>query len=461
MDFQKPKAELPRENEMLEYKKSTSELKEAVISIAAILNKHRNGELYFGIRNDGSVVGQTVTEQTLRDVSKAISDHIEPKIYPKVFNINLEGKECIKVEFSGNEIPYYAYGRVYMRVADEDKQLSAREIENLIIEKNRNNINWDREFSGKQLTDINENVLKSFVGKANSTGRLEYAYVDVKTTLNKLNLTVNDKLFNAGEVLYCDDNTLEVQMAMFAGNDKVTFLDIKQLKGNLFSLLEQSELYIKNHINWRVKFGKLEREEIPEIPVEAVREALVNSFCHRDYRIQKANEIAIFKNRVEIYNPGDFPHGYAPEDFITGSERSILRNPLISQTLYYSKDIERWGSGLKRIYEKCKELSVKVEFKVLKSGFLVVFYRNEDRNFIVNYEDSYEDNYEDRNGKLSEIQVKILKEIEKNNRITQKELSILVGKSPKSIWTEIEKLKNMKILERIGSDRGGYWSIVK
>jgi ATP-dependent DNA helicase RecG len=57
-----------KETETLELKKSTSELKEAIISIAAILNKHRKGELYFGIRNDGSVIGQDIGEQTIRDV---------------------------------------------------------------------------------------------------------------------------------------------------------------------------------------------------------------------------------------------------------------------------------------------------------------------------------------------------------------------------------------------------------
>ena len=67
-----------KETETLELKKSTSELKETVISIAAILNKHQKGELYFGIKNDGSVVGQDIGEQTLRDVSKAVSDNIEP-----------------------------------------------------------------------------------------------------------------------------------------------------------------------------------------------------------------------------------------------------------------------------------------------------------------------------------------------------------------------------------------------
>jgi len=68
------------ESEILELKRSTSELKEAIISIAAILNKHQRGELYFGIRNDGAVVGQMVNDKTIRDISKAIGDHIEPKI---------------------------------------------------------------------------------------------------------------------------------------------------------------------------------------------------------------------------------------------------------------------------------------------------------------------------------------------------------------------------------------------
>ena len=73
-----------KESENLELKKSTSELKEAIIAIAAILNKHQKGKLYFGIKNNGDVVGQEVSEQTIRNISKSISSHIEPKIYPKI-----------------------------------------------------------------------------------------------------------------------------------------------------------------------------------------------------------------------------------------------------------------------------------------------------------------------------------------------------------------------------------------
>src|SRR3990167_8262250 len=90
-----------RESETVELKTSTSELKEGIISIVAILNKHRKGELYFGIENNGTIVGQTVTENTIRQISQTISDNIEPKIFPKITEVTLEGKKCVQVEFAG------------------------------------------------------------------------------------------------------------------------------------------------------------------------------------------------------------------------------------------------------------------------------------------------------------------------------------------------------------------------
>ena len=370
------------ESETLELKKSTSELKEAVVSIVSILNKHGFGEVYFGVKDDGSVVGQQVSDKTLRDVAKSISDNIEPKIYPEITAVKIEDKKCIYIKFSGDERPYYAYGRAYKRVGDEDRKLSAREIENLILKKHARAIKWESLFSDKEIDGLDEGTVEKFVKRANSVGRLEFEHENMEITLAKLELITEDRVLNAAEVLFCDQNPLEVQMAIFAGKDKLTFLDIKQLKGNIFHVLEQSELYIKNNIKWRVEFGKMEREEVPEIPVKAIREALVNSLCHRDYRIPKSNEIAIFQDRVEVYNPGDFPEGLTPRDFIEGRERSVLRNPLISQVLYFSKDVERWGSGLRRIYEECSGSGVKVDFDILKTGFLVTFYRKDgDKKF--------------------------------------------------------------------------------
>lgn len=123
------------ESETVELKKSTSELKEAVISTVAMLNKHQLGEVIFGIRNDGTAVGQQVSDKTIRDISKAIADNVEPKIYPVIAQVTIDGRQCIKLQVAGKDHPYYAYGRAYIRVGDEDRQLSARELENLILKK--------------------------------------------------------------------------------------------------------------------------------------------------------------------------------------------------------------------------------------------------------------------------------------------------------------------------------------
>ncbi|MBA3066355.1 transcriptional regulator [bacterium] len=364
-----------KESETVELKKSTAELKEAVIAIAAMLNKHGKGRVYFGIKNDGSIIGQDIGENTIREVSQTITDNIEPRIFPKITAQKIKGRGCITVVFSGSAMPYFAYGRAYMRVGDENKQLTVRELEKLILKKHKESIDWEKQYSNKKIYEINARVLRNYISRANTAGRINFKFDNTKNVLRKLGLLSGNKLLKAAEILFCNSNSLEIQAAVFAGIDKITFLDIKKFEGNIFELLKESEKYISERINWRVQFGKLEREEIPEVPVKAVREALVNSLCHRDYANPKGNEIAIFKDRIEIYNPGDFPEGYVPEDFIKGKERSILRNPLIAETVYKSKDIEKWGSGLKRIYDECKAVRVPVEFEVLKSGFLVVFRR--------------------------------------------------------------------------------------
>lgn len=182
-------------------------------------------------------------------------------------------------------------------------------------------------------------------------------------------------MLNAGRALFGKGNALEVQAAIFAGKDKITFLDIQSFHGNILQLAARSEAYIKEHINWRADLTGSQRVELPEVPVRAVREAIINSLCHRDFDKPKSNEVAIYRDRIEIFNPGLFPGDYSPEDFIKGSEPSIPRNPLIAETLFRSEDIEKWGSGLKRISQECRAAGVKVCCKRIKSGFTVIFFR--------------------------------------------------------------------------------------
>ncbi len=368
------------ETETLEFKKSTGELKEAIHSICAILNKHQQGELYFGVKPDGMPIGQVVTEETLRDVSQKIGNHIEPKIYPEIQKLVLDGRDCIHVKFSGNQVPYFAYGVARIRVADEDLVMSPEEIKGLMLNNGCEGNRWENLVSNKSVDDVDEELLKKYTNQAHEVGRIAISYTDKQTVLNKLELTEGMKLLNAGKALFSDDLIQDVQMAIFATNERLTFNDIQRHHGPVLKLVDIAENYIKNNIHWRVEFtGALQRTEIPEIPVDAIREALLNSFCHKDYSSGQSNEVAIYKDRVEIYNPGTFPEGFEPQDFIDRPERPIRRNPKIARILYYSKDIESFGTGLKRIADACDNAGVRYEFKKLKSGFVVCFYRSEEK----------------------------------------------------------------------------------
>ena len=121
------------ESEKIEFKKSTSELVEGVISISAMLNKHGEATLYFGVKNNGDVIGQAdLNENTLRDVSRKIAEGIKPQVIPNIALELIEDKKIIKVYVKGNNVPYSAFGKYYSRSFDEDKQLSPEMLKALI-----------------------------------------------------------------------------------------------------------------------------------------------------------------------------------------------------------------------------------------------------------------------------------------------------------------------------------------
>lgn len=152
---------LGKESETLEFKKSTSELKEGMISIASILNKHGVGTLYFGVKPNGDVVGQTVAESSIRDVSRAVYENIRPQIFPVIEEVVLEGKHLIKVEFSGNNTPYSSTGRYYLRTADEDREVSPEELKNLFV-ANEHREKWEKTSSKDLATQIDKKAVKAF-----------------------------------------------------------------------------------------------------------------------------------------------------------------------------------------------------------------------------------------------------------------------------------------------------------
>ncbi|MGN0337619.1 MAG: ATP-binding protein [Lachnospiraceae bacterium] len=384
------------ETEQIEYKKSIGELKEAMFSIAAILNKHQKGQLYFGVKNDGTVIGQEINDESLRKVSQAIGNHIKPTIYPEIKIKEFGNRKTIFVSFEGHRCPYLAYNVPRIRVSDEDLVMDQDTYDEMIRKRDRIDDSWEKRVSRFKIEDVNQEAFSEYMRRAKEAGRIELEDSDMSVVLDKLELTSREYLLNAGVALFCDCGIMnEVQIAKFASNERLTFTDIRRYSGSIMELKKKTEQYLIDAMDWRVEFGNMTRKEIPEIPLDAIREAITNSFGHRMYDCGQSNEIAIFKNRIEIYNPGAFPANKTPESYITGNQRPVRRNPLIARTLYYSKDMESFATGLKRIKDTCDQAGCRVEFNSLDDGFVVIFYRRESISPNIRHQDSTQDNTQD------------------------------------------------------------------
>jgi ATP-dependent DNA helicase RecG len=332
------------ESEKLEYKKSISELKEAIISIVSILNKHGIGELFFGINNDGKKIKLDINETTLRKISQCIANNIEPKIYPKIENLN----GVIKISFSGKDKPYFAYGRAYIRMSDEDKKMSAKELENFILKKNKDKLRWDNEIcEDASIDDVDEDIFLKFKERYEEINKIKLKGLD-KDILKSLGCITGDcKINNAGILLFCKKPEKFVPMNHITiaryprieyGNE---YLDIKDFYGNLFDLVDNTDKYIRENIKERsiVLEDRIPRKVIPQYPYYAIREIITNAIIHRDYsNFGSRIIIRMFKDRIEFNSPGGLPDKVTPENIVYEQNS---RNPLIAEIFQKVKYIEK------------------------------------------------------------------------------------------------------------------------
>ncbi len=443
-----------RETEMIEFKKTTSETKEGIISISSILNKHGKGTLYFGVKDNGDVVGQDIGKDTLRFLSRDIARNINPACWYEIsVKHTSDNKNFIEVQFNGSEVPYSAFGKYYERFADEDKVISDIELEKLFKHRQKDYSVWEKETSDSPIASVNEKLLKKLIEKGRESGRIRYEFKTVNSILSKLGLIANDNehLTNAGKFLLAKDGPIILKLATFATNTKETFTKLNHFEGNVFECIEEAAQYIIDAISWNIVIeGKTSRNEQPEIPIPAIREIVVNAFAHGDYSSNTTFEIDVFKNRVTIYSPGHFPFGYVPEDFANKDEEPVMLNPKIVNVLFKTSLIESFGTGFDRTFKACKKAGVKYSYENTKSGFRFTFERPLGQK-----------NVQESLRELSKTEKSVFESIKMNNSATAEQIASQVGKSEKTVYRAIKILKTLGYISREGNDFNGKWVISK
>jgi len=365
------------EKENVEFKASLSLIDEILKTISAFSNK-RGGTILVGVNNDRDVVGVGIGSSTLETLANTIRRETDPPVYPYIDDPDIRDKTIIVIEVSESEVkPVFYRDKAYIRVGRTNQKLSSTEIRTLIT--NHNNVtSWDEQILEEaSFEDIDSKKLISFLTIASEKRNLD---LDPQTPMNealdRLDLIKDDKLTNAAILLFGLKPQKFVLQAItkcakFKGVHAEEFDDMQIFEGSIIDQRNDGLRFVEKYTKRSAKIEGSERSEEYEYPLEALREAISNAICHRDYRINSNVQLRIFDDRIEIWGCGPLPEPLTVEDLKT-SHPSIRRNPLIAKCFFKIGYIEDWGTGTERIIKSCLEHGLPEPLFEIKSGSLVV-----------------------------------------------------------------------------------------
>ncbi|HTV41640.1 MAG TPA: RNA-binding domain-containing protein [Verrucomicrobiae bacterium] len=351
-----------RESETLEFKRSTGERRAAAQTLCGMLN-HHGGRVLFGVEADGRIVGQMVSDHTIEEAVQELKE-IDPPVFPSIERVDVaDGKQALVVTVAqGANRPYSYKGTAYRRVGNTTLELSRDEYHRMLLERLHGERRWENEpASGWAVGDMDTTEIIRTLEESIRRGRADDPGVrDPSEVLRGLGLMRDGRLLRAAVVLFGRSERLEGEMpqcllrvARFRGRDKTEFLDNRQFHGNAFELLLRAERFMRENlpVAGRVQPGLFERVDDPLYPPVALREALANAVCHRDYSIGGGSiAVALYDDRLEITSSGTLHFGLTAEALFQPHE-SLPWNPLIARVFYRRGVIEAWGRGTIKMAE--------------------------------------------------------------------------------------------------------------
>lgn len=344
------------ESEVMEFKRTTGEQRSGTQTLCGMLN-NRGGRVLFGVEPSGKIVGQMVSDQTTEQLAQELTA-IDPPVFPTIDRVPVTAdRQVIVVSVTkGSNRPYSYRGQAYRRVGNTTQKLSGEEYHRLLLERLHGETRWENEpASGWSIADLETAEIVRTLEESIRRGRADDPGVrDPAEILRGLGLMRDGQLLRVAPVLFGRAERLEallphclLRVARFRGRDKTEFLDNRQFNGNAFELLLKAERFLRENlpIAGRVQPGLFERVDDPLYPPVALREALANAFCHRDYSIGGGSvAVAIYDNRLEITSSGTLHFGMTPKALFEPHE-SLPWNPLIARVFYRRGVIESWGRG--------------------------------------------------------------------------------------------------------------------
>lgn len=445
-----------------EFKRTTGQRSEAAKTVCGMLNAS-GGFVIFGVSDDGGLLGQQVTAATLADVVRELR-RMDPQalLSPEVVELESD-RALVLIRVPKGDGPYLYDGRPYLRVGPTTMLMPTDEYQRRLVERMHSATRWETQPAhGFTVADLDADEIIRTADEAIRRTRLDDPVSRrVEDLLLGFGLLRDGEVLNAAVVLFGRGERLmplypqcALRLARFRGRDMMEFLDSQQEVGNAFQLFVRAQRFLRDHlpVAGRIMPGLFERVDDPLYPPAALREALANAFCHRDYGVYGGSVgIAIYDDRLEITSTGPLRFGLRASD-LAAPHPSLPWNPTIASVLYLRGMIERWGGGTLRISELTHRAGlVRPEFHE-RAGEVVV------RFFPGAYVPPTRVTHE-----LTELQRELLALLAEAGPSSSVALQGRLSSPISNTYTLrlLNQLREMALIEKTGSARSSAWRLVR
>lgn len=348
------------------------------------------GSVVFGIDDKAlDVVG--VPDGKLRKMedglASAISSACAPAIVPSFSRETIGGKTVLVVDiYPGRNTPYHIKAEgldgVYVRVGATTRKAEREQVEDLILRGG--NRTYDAVIREEEI--VSEGAMMKLCRRITSA-HAENSGERIKVTPNMLEgwgvvKKIGGKWHPSVAFQWLstnNDHFARVQCALFVDDERTEFIDRQEYSGSLIDQVEESYKFLLRSIRRGAKIEGLYRKDSYELPPEALREAIVNAVAHRDYRQHAYVQVSVSPGRVEVVSPGALFDGLTKDEMVSG--KSKLRNPVLADIFHKMGMIEKWGTGLPRIFARCAKAGVPAPLITIGGSTVAISFKRRGESF--------------------------------------------------------------------------------
>jgi len=428
------------EDEFTEFKESLAQLDKGLKSVTAMLNKHGEANVYFGVSDNGDVIGMDIGKDTLMNIRNRIRDRVEPRIYADIKDYTDDnGKKYIKVSAKGTDIPYSYDGRYYVRNVSADEQASNDILRKMLASS-------DADIIRQKAAPTQKLTFRSFFAILSGLGIHPKDSAEFYSNYGLLN---REDEYNINAYLMSDDNDVSIKVVVFEGDNK-SVMSKRTEYGKKCLLMSISEVleYFRSINSTHVDVSGPQRKEQTLFDFPSFREAWINACLHNDWNEGIAPSVYMFDDRIEIVSYGGLPYSLSREGFFNGT--SVPVNKSLLMIFMASKYAEQSGHGVPTIVEKYGREVFSFDDGMIKVSIPLAYDREEvaerkNRAFL-------------RKG-LTKNQEQVMDYLKKHPMATLQEAASGCELSLGGVKKICSRLQEIGVLERKGSKRDGRWIV--